>query len=326
MKDNEALVTLEPVKYPVSIDEIKAFVEANKEVTPLDETIGIKADAYKDIKKLHLQAVTFRTGIEKKRKELCAPALSYNKEVNKIAKEYTEMLEDTERRLSAERTKVEHHERVQEQKRIDEERVRVEKIGDEILKLKMIPSDSIGKTSKELTEIYGMIKIPDEEIFAERLNEALETYKDTISKLETQIEQTKQAEESERLMAEEKARQAEAKAKVDAEIAEEREAFRLEKEAFDKEKKEAQAQKDAEAEAEAKAKAEKELAEMEAQQEAEAQALQTKLQGEVDKEVQATIESLAEHIGTAEAIILTGEIIQGSIANVTYTGLKNGNS
>ena len=97
--DETELIVLPEINLAVSVDEIKAFVAENTDLVTLDPTAGIKNDTYLEYRKRHIKAVTFRTGIEAKRKELNAPALKYSKQINEIAKEYTSLLTDTEKRI-----------------------------------------------------------------------------------------------------------------------------------------------------------------------------------------------------------------------------------
>jgi len=227
-KENNELVVLEEVVYPVSTDEIKSFLAEWKDVPTLDP-LNEDKEPYKLVKKAHLAAVKFRTTIEAKRKLLKSPALAYGKQVDSIAKEFQEMINPKELELFAERSKVDQYEKEQEQLRIDAERERVENIGHAITALKMIPLDTMGKTSQELTDVYESIVIPSEEIYAERFDEAILTYKDTLSKLELAIETTTKAEQAESIQAE-----AEAKRKAEeAVLAEDR---KKEREVFEKEK------------------------------------------------------------------------------------------
>ena len=262
MKKDDELIVLAEVNYPVSLDEIKTFVDKHKVVTELNADIGLKDPGYKTMKKAHLEAVTFRTGIEKKRKELCAPALAYNKNVNKIAREYTEMLENTENLLFGQRHKVEVYEKQQEQKRIDAERERVEAIGAEITKLIEVPASIIGISAQEVEDVYDSIPVPSVEIFQERHEEAVIVYRNTMEKLEIQILAMRKTEEADKIIAEERAKADEAKAKVDAEIKAEREAFAKEKAELKAEREELDREKNEKIEAEAMAKAEKEAEEM----------------------------------------------------------------
>ena len=237
-KTENELVVLEEINYPVSTTEIENFNAKWKEVPTLTPENGIKDTAFIEVKKAHIEAVRFRTGIEKQRKHLKAPSIEYGKSVDKIARELQESINPKELELFEQRNKVEQFEKVQEQKRIDAERERVELIVNNITKLKMIPLESMGKNSNDLTAIYGGIIIPSEEEYQERIEEAILTYKDTMQKLEVAIDTAQKAEQAEAIQAETEAK----RAKED----EERQAkYRAEREAFEAEKREFQEQKEA---------------------------------------------------------------------------------
>ena len=107
MKNNEnnELIVLSEVIYPISLDEIKDFISEWKEVPTLDP-LNKDKESYIAVKKAHIEAVRFRTSIEKKRKELKAPAIAYGKNVDSIAKEFQELINPKELELFASRNKV----------------------------------------------------------------------------------------------------------------------------------------------------------------------------------------------------------------------------
>lgn len=236
MQENE-LIVLEEVKYPVTQSDLESFVSTWAEVPKLDPLDEDKTQ-YKAVKSAHLQAVKFRTSIEKKRKELKAPALEYGKKVDAIAKEFQEIVHSKELELFSERNKVEQYEKEQEQKRLDAERERVEKIGKAITHLQMIPLDSMGKSCAELKEVYESIDMPNDEIYAERLDEAILVYKDTLNKLETAIDTAEKAEQAEAIQREAEERRVKEDEERIAKGKAEREVLDNERKAFEKEKEE----------------------------------------------------------------------------------------
>ena len=261
-KKTEELVVLPEIKYLVTEDSIKAFVDKHKAITKLAPEVGIKDPAYKLIRKSHLEAVSMRTGIEKTRKVIVAPALAFSKKVNNLAKEYTEMLTDTETLLFTERHKVEVYEQEQEQKRITAERERVEAIGTEITRLREIPLTVMGKSAEEIEKIYDSIPVPTIEIYQERHDEAITVYKDSMEKLENQILTMRKSEQADIIIAEEKVKADEAKARVDAEIKADREQFEKEKAELAKEREDLDREKREKLEEENRKKAEAEAEEM----------------------------------------------------------------
>lgn len=232
MKDNNELIVLEEVKFPATEDELQAFSDKHKEVAALDPEVGIKDKGYLTIRSEHIKAVTYRTSIEKSRKRIVDPAFKYMKAANQMAKDLTAITSDAEQKLFAERQKVEHFEKEKEQRRIREEEARVNAINEKIMELKAIPGESIGKSKETLVSIYGAVKIPDEEDYQGRLDEAHAAYTSTMNKLESMISQAGLAESAAKREEEEKARRAKEDEEREAEQAKEREAFEEEKRAF----------------------------------------------------------------------------------------------
>ncbi len=322
----EELIVLEEVKYPVSADEIKAFVSEWKNIPELDP-LNEDKEPYLAVKKAHLQSVKFRTSIEKRRKELKAPVIAYGKTVDRIAKEYQELIHTKELELFDQRNKVDQYEKEQEQKRIDEERERVELIGAKITALKMIPLDSMGENSETLTAIYMGVAIPSEEEYQERLDEATITFKDTMYKLEAAIDTAKKAEQAEAIQAESEAkRKEEDEKRVEAERLD-REKFEAEKRAF-KEQKEAQERairdQQEEIDRQNKAKELEEIAQKEAQERAirdqqEAQELKTKELENIESVARAydyTLKTINELCDTPQDVL--DLIIDGEVPNVFW--------
>ena len=231
IKENTELIVLDEVIYPVSVDEIKAFNNEWKEV-PILDPLNENKDDFKLVKKAHLQAVKFRTSIDKTRKLLKSPALEYGRTVDRIAKELQESINPTEDKLFIERNKVEQYEKELEQERINAEMKRVEDIGHAITKLKMIPLDAMGKSSEELKVVYESIVMPSEAIYAERLDESMNVYKDTLNKLEMAIETTEKAEQAEFILAESETKRLAEEAILEESRQKERDVFEKEKEAF----------------------------------------------------------------------------------------------
>ena len=316
-KENE-LIVLDEINYPVNMDEIKAFNEKWAEVPTLDAEAGLKDEAYKEIKAAHLQAVKFRTSIEKQRKHLKEPALTYSRAVDKIAKELQETINPKELELFTERNKVEQYEKEQEQKRIEAEKKRVEDIANKIFELKAIPGGLIGASLDAILKVYEETQIPEEDIFQERLEEAVIAYKETMTKLEVMIDQAKQAEEAERLRKEKEEADRKEREAREAEEAKRVEAFRLEREAFEKEKAEFEVMKAAKEEAERIA-----ALEAEAEKAVEEEVI---LEDEVDTKQLALIE-MTDIISECKvqnktprdiAICILDQIITGNVKGVSY--------
>ena len=311
MKKENELIVLDEISYPVNMDEIKAFNEKWAEVPALDAAVGLKDETYKKIKAAHLEAVRFRTSIEKQRKHLKAPAIEYGKAVDRIAKELQETINPKEIELFAERNKVEQYEKEQEQKRIEAERKRVEDIANKIFELKAIPGGLIGAPLDAMLKVYEETPIPEAEAFQERLDEAVIAYKETMTKLEVMIDQAKQAEMAEQLQREkDEADRKEREARA-AEEAKRAEALRLEREAFEKEKAEFEAMKAAKEEAERVAALE---AEMEQAVEEEAE-MEQAVEEEVILEKSETVSK--DFVDALEDLIeIIGDKYDGNIDNI----------
>jgi len=322
---NDELIVLEEVKYPVSISQIDAFLQEWKEVPKLDPLSEDK-EPYKLVKKAHLQAVKFRTSIENKRKQLKAPALAYGKQVDSIAKEFQEMINPKELELFAERNKVEQYEKEQEQLRIDAERERVENIDKAINKLRLVPLESMGKKSSELVEIYEAIEIPSEVIYSERLDEAMIVYKDTLNKLENAIDTAKKAEQAEKIQEEaEKNRLKEEKILADKRKAEQEE-FEAQKREFEAQKEEQERIIREQQEEINRQKAEREAEELEKYQEANRQKAERESEEERIKrekedikiqreKMSYTLDEMSKYSSQPE---LLSAIIAGKIPNVRW--------
>ncbi len=282
-KQSEDLIVLEPIETLIESVDIPALVKKWEKVPTLDPEVGLKDEQYKIVKAGHLEFVSARNKVERVRKHLKQPALEYGRMVDAKAKEYKDLMAPLEEKLFIERHKVEAYIEEQKQKEIEAEQARVKAIADKIYQLSQVPTDAIGKESKELIEIYDSIEVPDEEIYQERINEAVDVYRNTMHKLENMIETAKKAEESERLIREERERQAEAErkraeedAKRIAKLEEEREKLEEERRVFEEEKRAAE-------EAKRKEIAERELEELERQQKEAAEQLKREQEEEAQR-------------------------------------------
>ncbi len=227
--ENRELIVLEEVKYPATEDAILAFVEENKELEKLDPKIGTKSEKYLISKKTHIKAITIRTGIDKQRKHLNVAPREYINEVNSIARELTALVADTEHRLYEQRKGVEDYELTQKQLKLDEENKRVNDIAVAIQGINGIPTKAIGKSAAELKEIYSGVEIPDEDIFQERIDEALLRYSETMRTLEVMMDQASKSEQADELIKAEKERAAKVKAEEDKKREEELKSLEAEK-------------------------------------------------------------------------------------------------
>lgn len=311
----EALITLEEVKFPATKDEINAFLEEYKEVPAIDPEAENAGELYQLVLKGHKKAVRFRTSIEKKRKELKEPALEYGRKVDAIAKEFQGLVNPKEQELFIQRKKVEDYEQKKQDELIAKENARVANIDRMINHIRMIPLDAMGKNSEELKEVYSSIDIPTEELFEERYDEAILVYKDTISKLEVAIETATKAENAEKIEAEKEAERKQKEAEEAEKREAERKAFEDEKAEFERQKQAHQQMMQEQQEEINREKAEKEAEELAKQQEAEARA---KAEADAELQVQREDEALDAMGAYDNHNALLGAIIDGKIPNVRW--------
>ena len=218
--------------------DLDKLLEEYAEVPTIDPESENAGEEYQYVLKGHKAFVKARVKIEKVRKILKAPALEYNREVEAKSNELKAKIHDKEIALFTQRKLVEDNEQRNQDELIAKERDRVELIDTNITKLKMIPLENMGKNSVELTKVYENIVIPSEDMFEERLEEAVITYKDTMQKLEQAIETATKAEQAEQIQAEQEAKRAEEEVQREAAQKKEREAFEAEKAEFAKQKEE----------------------------------------------------------------------------------------
>jgi len=263
----QELITLEPIEFKVTTESARQDVQTYGEIPEFDPSLGktdpVNAQIIIGSKHFNKQV----SAVEKLRKHFKEPSLTYGRAVDTTAKEITAIYEPAKLAWNTARKRIDDFEKIQEQKRIDAERERVENIGRAITALQMLISSCVGLNSIDLVAKYESVEIPTEEFYQERHNEAVEVYKDTMSKLESMISTAKGAEEVEKVRAEaEERHQAEKKA-LEEDAKREREEFEREKFEFQKEKDKLKAEQDAKDEAEALKKAEQEAKELAEQQE-----------------------------------------------------------
>jgi len=315
-KDTEDLTVLPIIKYEYTVDTAKALVAASPKIPEFDPSLGKTDPINSDIIRHSKFWNKVESTREKIRKQTKQPGLDFCREVDAKSKELSEIFEPKKIEWAAARKQVEDYGKEQEQKRIDAERARVEAIGHAITRMQMIPSGAIGMKSGGLTEIYEGIEIPTETEYQERYEEAIITYKDTMSKLETMIGQAKSVEEAEAIQAEAAKKQAEIQAKQQAEQQAEREAFEEEKRIFEEEKQKAKEREEAEALKLAEARAEQF-----AKEQVEAKLLeQDETEQRAIERFNSTALIIAEYIKCSpeQAKDLLAAIQHGKIEGVTY--------
>lgn len=311
------LIVLEEVKYPVTKESIAALLEEYKEIPDIDLAADeeIVGEQYQLVLKGHKRFVKARTDIEKKRKELKAPALEYGKKVDDIAKEFTAMLSTTEEKLKKQRDKVEQEEQRKQDELIRKEEDRQKGITEGINFFKDLPITLIGTKSDTIKDVLGNLKMPDVEVFQERYEEAVNVFNDTRSKLEIMYESAVKVEEADKIAAEAAEKAAAAQAAAEEAQRKEREAFEAEKAAFAAEKEAHEREAMARQEEINRQEAERAEEELRKQQEEEAKA-----KAAADRELQAQREDEALNAMGAydDHNTLLGAIIDGKIPHVKW--------
>lgn len=324
MKDNkEELIVLEEVNYPVSRDEIIAFTAEWAEVPALDATAGVKDQNFLEVRAAHLKAVKFRTSIEKKRKQIVAPALDYQRKANTIAKEYTALLENVEHSLFTERHQVEQYKEREKQKALAAEKIRVDTLNEKIRALQDIPGNAIGGTSEEITKILGDMKEITAVEYEEKLDIAMFLHTEAIEKLEGMIAQAIKAEQADIIAKELAAKTAEEAAEAAAKLKEDRDLLDKDIAEFNeitRAAKEHKAMQQAEAEAEQLEK--DQAAEAEQKKVEEKATLEKEITDKVAKIERASLDLAGlEHFSgsVADARYIIEDITNGFIEHVRFT-------
>jgi len=179
-------IVLSEIKYPVSETDLKSLLEEYKDIPNIDpnsEDTDLIATQYQFVRKGHIALVRARTGIEKTRKALKAPALDYGKQVDGIAKEFQAMISGTETALQIQRTLVEENEARKMREAEEAEEARISAIKSKIKAFEALPLLYINSSSSEILAILNPSENPTEEIFEEFFNEAVTTYTNSHSQL-----------------------------------------------------------------------------------------------------------------------------------------------
>ena len=261
-KETEDLTVLPLIEYEYTVETAKALVASSPSVPEHDPSLGKKDPINSQIIKQSKFWNKVESTREKVRKEQKEPSLAYGREVDARSKELHEIFEPMKLQYGVARKAIDVWEAEQEQKRIREEELRTRTIDKEITKLREIPLTIMGKSAKEIEAIYDHSPVPSIEIFQERHEEAIIVYKDSMTKLEDQILTMRKSEQADIIIAEEKKKADEAKARVDAEIRKDRENFEKEKAELKKEREALDAEKNAQKEKENRERVEQELKEM----------------------------------------------------------------
>jgi hypothetical protein len=236
----EQAPVLKDIKYPVSMIDINALLEEYAEVPEIDPESEEAAEQYQYVLKGHKRLVKARTSIEKTRKELKAPALEYGKKVDDVAKEFQAKIKNTEMALQIARKTVEDHEQRKLEEAEEAERLRISNIEAKITDMRNLPLGLMGCKSDTIKDVIEKLPLPVVEQFEEFIDKAVDTYKLTMSQLESAYETTIKAEQADQLEAERQEREAKEKTEREAKERQEREKFEAEQTKFREEQRKAQ--------------------------------------------------------------------------------------
>ena len=230
------LTVLEEIQYPVTMDEIKKDMETYmgvKDIDPESDNAGVE---YQHANKGRMVFVKHRTGIEKDRKRLKAPALEYGKTVDRIAKELTALAEPTEKRLSEICKSVDDYEQKKQDDLIRIEMERTNLIDKTIEAMRMLPLAYIGESSLMISDALECLEVPTVEMYEEKLDYAKEVYATARLQLTNALETKKLAEEQSIAQAKKDEEHRLQKIENDKALEVEREALRVERAELDAEK------------------------------------------------------------------------------------------
>ena len=281
-------------------------------------------DGLKEAKEARSDVRGYRTGLEKMRKELKAPALERSRLIDSEAKQITAELVELETPIDAQIKEHEAKKEAERQAKIEAEQKRVEGIQERIGKLRSWADDAVRENlpSDHLEQWIADIDAePIDESFDEFLDQAQDAKTATLARLReihaatvereteqtrlsaerAELEELRTANEKREAQAQARRKRAEAKAREKREAEEQKQ--REELEAQRKEQAEAQKKIDKE-----NARLAKERAELERQQREEkerkeaAQAAAKKAQYPGER---AIVEALVEHFGVTEGVVIS---------------------
>lgn len=252
---------------------------------------------------------------EKIRKETKQPGLDFCRDVDAQSKALHEIFEPMKTKYALARKSIDDYEKEIEQNRINEERERVEAIGTAITHLRELPLTIMGRTASQVEEVYSSIPTPSEEVFQERLDEALNVYRDSMGKLEDQILAMRKSEEADKIIAEQVEAQRMKDAAREQKEKAEREEFEKEKAELARERAELDREKNAKIEAENLARVEAEAEELAEQQERETLEMEQSEKIAKEGNYQKTLEDMSK-FNSNESLL--DAIIHGLVRGVSY--------
>ncbi len=233
-------IVLAPVTDLVLVEgiDLDALLKTYTEVPQIDPEAENAGEQYQYVLKGHKAFVKARNKIEKVRKILKAPALEYNRDVEARANELKAKIASKELELFTQRKLVEDNEQRKQDELIEKERIRVDHITKTIDALRNLPLVHINSDSNTLKLALNELVYPHVDVFEEYLETAIVTHTTTVGQLEATLNTKVKAENSERLQAEQEAKQKQKDEEIEAERAKDREKFEAEKAEFERQKNE----------------------------------------------------------------------------------------
>lgn len=210
----------------------------------------------KAAKEARAELRTLRTGLEKRRTEIKAPALERCRLIDSEAKRITDEIRALEEPIDVQIKAEESRKQAEELARLEAERQRVEGIALAIEAIRNVPSGLIGKPAIIIEGQLAKLRAEtlDPEFYAERMREAQDALAATVARVEQQLAAQREQEAEQKRIAAER---------------EELERMRAENERLRREADERAAAERAEAERQAQAERDRLAAEQRAREEAE---------------------------------------------------------
>ena len=320
VEENKAVV-LSEIKYPVNTNQINALLNEYADIpdiNPNNENEKELAEQFDFVLKGHKRFVKLRGQIEKTRKALKDPSLTYGKTVDGIAKEFQAMIKDTETKLHFQRKLVEDNEARKQREAEELEETRISNIKATINRYKMLPMECIGKSTKVISEVLDLAELPTVEALEEFYDEALIIYDASMTQIRVMLDNQKTVENAQEIQAERDEERKQAQQKEDKKLQDERDLLAEQQAQFNRDKKEFDDKQKAIQEAADLEKASKEADELQ-----EKQRLDKENQIKIDEENhdKMVLETMKVLNSVSDNVILLDMIISNEVPNL-YFGSK----
>ena len=256
-----------------------------------------------------------RTAIERSRKEIGDPAYQFHKKVIEIAKDVQKVINPYEQKLKALVDKVENEEKRKQREAEELEETRISNIKAIINRYKMLPMESIGKSSKVIQEVLDLAELPTVEALEELYDEALIIYDASMTQIRVMLDNQILVENAEEIK-----KESERKAKLiqeeeDKKLQAERDLLSEQQAQFNRDKKEFDDKQKAIKEAADLEKASKEADELQ-----EKQRLDKENQIKIDEENHdaMVLETMKVLNSVSDNVILLDMIISNEVPNLKW--------